>query len=262
MSQKTIAITGAANGIGATLAKRLMEDGYRIVAFDIEEAEHCDRFIKLDLTDPGSIAGAVETLNVPINGLVNSAGLPPRDGNAVPILAVNFIGTRAFTQAIEAKLAPNASIVHLASRAGARWREHVDQNKRLAAQNFESLETFVKAEEMDATRAYFLSKEAVILWTAASAERLIKAGHRVNCISPAAVETRILGDFETAFGPMMEKNLARAGRPGKVEEIAEVAAFLLSPASNWIKGTEIPVDGGTGAFNMSDGLELQSFDPV
>lgn len=260
MAQKTIAITGAANGIGAALAKRLMEDGYRIVSLDIDEAEHCDRFIKLDLTEPGSILGAADAINVPLNGLVNSAGLPPREGLTESILAVNFTGTRAFTRAIESKLAPNASILHLASRAGARWRDSIPQIKRLSAQSLDTLDTFIKAEEIDATRAYNLSKEAVILWTMASAERLISAGHRVNCISPAAVDTRIIGDFATAFGPMMEKNLARTGRPGTPEEIAELAAFLLSPASSWIKGADIPIDGGTGAFSLSEALDLSLLD--
>ena len=56
----------------------------------------------------------------------------------------------------------------------------------------------------------------------------------------------------------MARNVARAGRPGEPGEIAAVAAFLLSPESSWLKGAEIPVDGGTGGFNMADALDLDA----
>jgi len=58
----------------------------------------------------------------------------------------------------------------------------------------------------------------------------------------------------------MEKNLARTGRAGTPSEIAELAAFLLSPASGWIKGADIPIDGGTCAFSASDQLDLATLD--
>lgn len=56
----------------------------------------------------------------------------------------------------------------------------------------------------------------------------------------------------------MKTNVARAGRPGQAEEIAEVAAFILSPASRWLYGTDIWVDGGMAAFATSDALGLES----
>ena len=80
---------------------------------------------------------------------------------------------------------------------------------------------------------------------------------RINAISPGAVATGILDDFARAFGEVMARNVARAGRAGTPEEIARIAAFLLSPDSHWIKGSDITVDGGMAGFNLSDRLNLE-----
>ena len=96
----------------------------------------------------------------------------------------------------------------------------------------------------------------MILWTVAVTEEMIKRDIRVNSLSPGGVATGILDDFRRAFGEKMVKNVERAGRPGQPEEIAEIAAFVLSPQSNWLKGADIAIDGGMGAFNMTDTLNL------
>lgn len=105
-------------------------------------------------------------------------------------------------------------------------------------------------------RAYNLSKEALIVWSIAETEAMTAREMRINALCPAAVTTGLLDDFAKAFGEQMAKNVARAGRPGKPEEIAAIAAFLLSPASNWLRGAEISPDGGMGAFAISDALNL------
>ena len=87
---------------------------------------------------------------------------------------------------------------------------------------------------------------------------MVQAGLRINSLSPGGVATDILDDFKRAFGAQMAKNVERAGRPGNPEEIAKIAAFVLSPESNWLKGTDIAIDGGMGAFNQSDMLGLGS----
>ena len=96
----------------------------------------------------------------------------------------------------------------------------------------------------------------MILWTVAETEAMVRCGVRINSLSPGGISTGILGDFQKAFGAQMAKNLVRAGRPGAPTEIAEIAAFLLSPASNWIKGADIAIDGGMSAFNQSDAMDL------
>ena len=247
------AVTGAAGGIGAALCARLRAAGHKVTGFDITPALD---MIALDLADPDSIARAAQDAG-PFDGLCNNAGLPPREGNAAQVLAVNFTGTRAFTQAMMPMLAPGASIVNISSRAGQNWRDGAAQAARLAAiQPGGDMQRFVDAEGMDATRAYNLSKEALILWTFAASEGIAAKGMRINSISPAAVDTAILGDFTQAFGGKVERNIARAGRAGTPEEIVGAAAFLLGPDSAWIKGVDLYVDGGMSAYGLSDAMGL------
>jgi NAD(P)-dependent dehydrogenase (short-subunit alcohol dehydrogenase family) len=258
MAQLTYAVTGVASGIGAELARILKTRGERVIGFDIRETtENVDRFVPLDLNDPESIALAAAQVDEPLDGLCNNAGLPPRDGLEETILQVNFLGTRALTYALLPRLRADAAIVNMASRAGHGWREGAEQVKRLGQlTRRDQLARFIDTERLDATRCYNLTKEAVILWTVAETEAMVKRGFRINSLSPGGIATGILGDFQKAFGDKMTRNVERAGRPGIPDEIAEVAAFLLSPASNWIKGTDIAIDGGMGAFNQADALDL------
>ncbi len=256
----TYAVTGVASGIGAEIARMLKSNGDTVIGFDLREtAENVDEFIMLDLNDPASITRAANAVSTPLDGLCNNAGLPPREGLEAAILQVNFLGQRQFTQAMLPHLRKGGSIVNMASRAGAAWRDNIDQNKRLASlTDAAGLDEFIAEEGMDATRCYNLSKEAMILWTLAMTEDLIGMDLRANSISPGAVATGILDDFARAFGEKMVKNLERAGRPGTPQEIAEIAVFLLSEKSGWLKGIDIPVDGGMGGFNMADALGLEA----
>ncbi|WP_299411880.1 coniferyl-alcohol dehydrogenase [uncultured Sulfitobacter sp.] len=258
MRLSTYAVTGVASGIGAQLARILKEQGHTVIGFDIHKTQtNIDRFIPLDLSDPSSIATAAAAIDTPLDGLCNNAGLPPRDGLEAAILQVNFLGTRAFTAAMVPHMRAGASIVNMASRAGHGWPTGVEQVKRLSALTSTSqLAAFIAAEGIDATRCYNLSKEAMILWTVAESEAMVNRGLRINSLSPGGIATGILADFQKAFGDKMARNVARAGRPGAPEEIAQIAAFVLSPAANWLKGADIAIDGGMGSFNQSDAMGL------
>ncbi|MBD3665370.1 SDR family oxidoreductase [Sulfitobacter aestuariivivens] len=254
------AVTGVASGIGAALAGLLKERGHQVVGFDVREtSDNVDQFIPLDLNDLPAIAKAAAQVEGPLDGLCNNAGLPPRTGLEAQILQVNFLGQRSFTQAMLPHLTQGSAIVNMASRAGHKWRENVDQIKRLGALRGSSdLAAFIDNEDINHVRAYDLSKEAMILWTMAETEGLFARDLRMISLSPGGVSTGILADFARAFGDRMAKNVARTGRPGNAIEVARVAAFALSPDSNWMKGEDIAIDGGMGAFNASDTLGLSA----
>ena len=157
---------------------------------------------------------------------------------------------------MEDKLAPNASIVNTASRAGAMWQQNIEQVKALMGCDFDDIKGLMERFDIDDTRAYNLSKEAVIVYGIAQTERYINKGLRMNSVSPAAVSTGILEDFTKAFGPKVARNIERVGRPGQPEEIADIIAFLISPQSYWIKGQDITIDGGMGACAIADMMAL------
>lgn len=255
-----VALTGAASGIGADVAERLKEQGDEVVAFDlIEPKRHIDQWIKTDLGNPHAIQDAVNQAEGPFDALINNAGIPPLDGNQKQVLQVNFLGLRSLMNAMLHKLNRGASIVNTASRAGAFWRDNIDEVKALmSVQTDRDLDLLIERYDIKSTRAYNLSKEALIVQTLADTERFLDRGLRVNCVSPAAVSTGILDAFIDAFGDRATKAIARAGRPGETGEIADVIIFLASAKSAWIKGQDITIDGGMTAMATSDALDLYS----
>ena len=252
-----IALTGGASGIGAEVAARLQARGHHVTAFDIAEPPaHVDRWIETDLSAPASIAAALEAAEGPFDALINNAGLPPRPGMAPLVLRVNFFGFRQFLVGMLDKLGAGAAIVNTASRAGAAWRDNLDEVKALMALDPAGLDAFLAAREIDATRAYNLSKEAVIALTVAMTSEMMARGMRMNAVSPAAVSTGILGDFKAAFGDRVDRNLERVGRPGHPGEVADAIVFLASPESGWIKGQDLVIDGGMRALGLGESLGL------
>ena len=257
MDQPHYAITGVASGIGAALATLLLARGCRVTGFDVRPpADATFPCHAVDLADLASIESALSHAAGPFNGLCNNAGVSPRPGQEAAILTINYFAQRAVTHATLPRLVDGASIVNMASRAGARWRENLEQVKRLAALDPTDVAAFVREERLDAARAYNLSKEALIAWTLAESEPMTARGLRINAVCPGAVATGLLSDFAAAFGEAMARNVARAGRPGQPAEIAAVAAFLLGPDSSWLRGAEISPDGGMGAFAASDVMGL------
>ena len=243
------ALTGGATGIGAATVARLRADGHEIVIFDIQKPDGDERWIKLDLMDADSISAALAAADGRSDGLVSIAGIPPRDGNEVACLTINTLATCAFIDAFMPKLNDGAAVVTVASKAGGAWQSNLDQLEDLLAQTPAGLADWCAANEVDATKAYILSKQAVIYWH----QRAVTAHigkHRFVTVSPSAVSTGILDDFVKAFGPMVAANLARVGRSGTPEEVAELINFCLSPAASWINGVDLVTDGGMGAMAM------------
>ena len=252
-----VALTGGSSGIGAAVAARLKRDGHHVTAFDFNEPkENIDAWIELDLSDANSIAAAAEKVkDQSFDVLINNAGLPPREGNAELVLQVNYFGLKAFMDLMLDRIVPGGAIVNTASRAGSMWRDNIEQVKALMALGSgEGLAEFIEAQEINHVRAYNLSKEAVIVLTQVMTEDLLKRELRINSVSPAAVSTGILDDFVTAFGERVGKAVARAGRPGNADEIADVICFLASHDSRWIKGQDLVIDGGISAFVTADSL--------
>ena len=244
-----LALTGGATGIGAATVARLRADGHDIVIFDIQKPEGGERWIRLDLMDEDSIAAALAAAEGRFDGLVSIAGIPPRGDNEVACLTVNTLATCAFIDGFLPKLNKGAALVTVASKAGAAWQTNLDLLDDLLAQTPASLAEWCAANEVDATKAYILSKQAIIYWHQQMVTPHI-GSHRFVTVSPSAVSTGILDDFVKAFGPMVAANLARVGRSGTPEEVAELIGFCLSPAASWINGVDIVTDGGMGAMAM------------
>lgn len=245
LENKTIVVTGAANGIGAETAKLVRSLGGTVVGVDLEAPEgQVDRFVAADLSKADAIAAAAREIGPGIDGLANIAGLPPTAGR-VAVLGVNFVGLRAFTEAMIGNLNDGAAIVNLASLAGTGWPERAAAVKAfIDGAAFDNIDALCDVHGMDDAGSYLFSKEALICWTMQNRWTWRERGIRMNCVSPGPVETRILPDFLATLGKRAEEDMKIMDRPGRPADIAPVVAFLLSDASAWIRGTNILADGG------------------
>ncbi len=245
LENKTIVVTGAANGIGAAIAQRARSLGATVVGVDLVECKgSVDRFVAADLSRADAIKAAAQEIGPGIDGLANVAGLPPTAGR-VAVLAVNFVGLRAFTEAMIGNLRDGAAIVNLASLAGAGWPNRVSAVKTFMEEaTFDNIDALCEMHRIDDPGSYFFSKEALICWTMQNRWTWRERGIRMNCVSPGPVETRLLRDFLATLGKRAEEDMKVMDRPGRPADIAPVVAFLLSDASAWIRGSNIPTDGG------------------
>ncbi len=247
LANKKIIVTGAASGIGAESAKEIKRQGGTVIGVDLNQPEkNIDLFVRADLTNPVSIESAVQDIPDGIDAICNIAGLPPTKDRII-VLKVNFLGLRHFTELMINKLNDNASIVNMASLAGFEWPKTGEQIKELLyLRDFDSVDALCNRIGVanEDGRSYFLSKEALIVWTMMNRWTWRDRGIRMNCISPGPVETPILPDFLETLGERAEEDSRIMDRPGRPEDIAPLVAFLCSDGSNWIRGANIPCDGG------------------
>lgn len=248
LSGKTILVTGAGRGIGRIAARLFAAQGATVIAVDWkpdlvrEQAvaapadatagrlvwAACD--VRSEDQVKAAIALAVDATGR-LDGVYNNAAVNTRSGSCTTIdertldftLAVNLKGTFFICKhAIPVMLAQGkGSIVNTSSIAA--W--------------FGGL----------GCDAYALTKAAVVSLTRQIATAYSSRGVRCNAICPGIVRTEgTLGGFGDAVAAE-QRLLRRAGplgRAGLPEEVAHVAAFLLSDASSLITGAEIPADGG------------------
>ncbi len=247
LKNKKIVVTGAASGIGAETAKIIKSQGAVVIGLDINEPEvDVDEYFRVDFRDPSSIETAVVVLPDGIDALCNVAGLPPTK-DRVDVIKVNFLGLRHFTELLIDKLNDGASIVNVASLAGLGWPQATTQIKNLLAlRNFNAVEELCKQNDVlqDGGRSYFYTKETLIVWTMMNRWTWRERGIRMNCVSPGPVETPILPDFLETLGERAKEDARIMDRPGRPSDIAPVIAFMCSDSSCWIRGANLPVDGG------------------
>lgn len=243
---KRIIVTGSSSGIGLETSRILAEQGAEVLGVDVNKKfEHVEEFYRADLSDPRAIDALIDVLPDSIDGLVNNAGLPPtKDANL--LLRVNLIGLKRLTYGLIPKLSDGASIVNVTSLAGMGWAEAVDAVKAAEHLDFYNLDQFIDQWQVssDGGRSYFFSKEALIVWTMQNRWTWRERGIRMNSVSPGPVDTPILGDFLQTLGARAEEDRKVMDRPGQPEDIAPVIMFLLSDMTSWVRGSNIPTDGG------------------
>jgi NAD(P)-dependent dehydrogenase (short-subunit alcohol dehydrogenase family) len=247
LTGKTVIVTGAASGIGKETAAELQRRGATVIGVDRNPAPDVDRFFTAELSDPDSIDLLIDELPAGADGLCNIAGVAPSQP-AELVLKVNVLGLQRLTLGMVPKLADGASIVNLASMAGNRWRDNIDQIEDFASVDWDTVGQFVARHSLDDdARSYFLSKEIVVVWTMQHRWSWRDRGIRMNAVSPGPVDTPILSDFIKTLGERAQESIKLMDRFGTPEDVAPVVAHLLSDEAAWFRGANLTPDGGMGA---------------
>jgi NAD(P)-dependent dehydrogenase (short-subunit alcohol dehydrogenase family) len=244
-------VTGAARGMGRACVDALRGTDDVLLAVDLE-APDVDGAVGVacDIADPGAVHALVGTVegHGRFRALVHAAGISPTMADPRRVFLVDLVGTQYLLDAFAPLVAPGAAAVCFASSAAHQIGLMARDDALDALVEDPLADGFVdRAAELvpDSGLAYAWAKRGVIRAAARAAVGWGRAGGRVNSVSPGMIDTPMNAqEFEQQ--PMMQVMLDRTplARLGRPEELAAVAAFLVSDAASFVSGVDLLVDGG------------------
>ena len=245
LSGRCAVITGGAQGIGLSIAKRLLASGASVSLWD-RDAELLSRTLKefvrpddvsistVDVSDPESVAAATEVTlqkHGRIDILVASAGIagPNFKSWEYPIdewkqiMDINLLGVFLCCRAIVPGMLERnyGRIVNIASIAGKEGNPNAS--------------------------AYSASKAGVIAFTKSLGKETADKNIAVNCITPAAARTRIFDQLSQEHIDSMLSRIPR-GRFLEVDEVAAMVAWLVSEENSFTTGAVFDLSGGRATY--------------
>ena len=226
---KVVLVTGAAGGIGGSVAIQFLEYGAKVYRTDIEGADNPD-FIKGDISDPEFITRLVNQImerEGRIDILINNAGICPRTPvkdisrkEWARVIDINLTSTFFLSQAVFDIMITQKSgnIVNLTSIAGKNGGTTVGAH-------------------------YSASKAAIECLTKTLAKSGAPYGVRVNGVAPGIIDTRMQ---DTVTVEQMEhfQQTIPMKRLGSAAEVAGMILVMASDLSSYVTGTNINIDGG------------------
>ncbi len=245
-----VVVTGAASGMGRASVEHLRGLSDTIFAVDIH-APQIDGTIGVacDITDPAAIASLCAMVSEAggLRALVHAAGISPTMDNARRVWEVNLLGTQLLLDGIDPLVGQGTAVVCFSSVAAHHVAPYVTP-EQAALLNDPLGDDFLDravAAASDSGYAYGLSKVGVQWAVRRAASAWGRRGGRAVSISPGLIDTP-MGQLEYANQPAMRRMLDQTplARMGSADEVASVAAFLVSDGASFITGVDVLVDGG------------------
>jgi 3-oxoacyl-[acyl-carrier protein] reductase len=226
--RRVAVVTGAGQGLGEAIARRLAADGCEVVALDVDDdratavaGDIGGRFLHCDVADPDAVRAAAAAVG-PADILVNNAGIwftePTLDASDEHLQAVVLYCCKAFVPSMIERGA--GSIVNISSGAA--------------------------KSSSPGYGVYPASKAAVISLTRQLAMEWGPAGVRVNAVGPGVIQTeRNRANFEGAGNSRASR--VPLGRTGVPADVADVVSALCSHDMRYVSGQIVYVDGALSA---------------
>ncbi len=248
LTGKVVFITGASRGIGAAAARLFAREGAAVVLAarsaaaletvvdQVRAAGGVADAVPLDLADPASIRAAVARVDE-LHGRLDGAF-----NNGATIQHPGPLDTTS-DEDIDAQFAVNFRGHWVAMTAEAALM------RRTGAGAIVNTSSIGSRRANPALPAYGAMKRALNSITETAAVTWASDRIRVNGITPGGTATEMIDAWEAATPGIVEQVNASIplGRMAEPEEVAEVAAWLLSDRAAMVTGAMIPVDGGAGA---------------
>lgn len=239
-----VVITGAASGLGLSIARKMDAEGKRLVLIDIDLQQlqeiaasftMAPMLLGLDITDENAVEQAIKSVVNEwgrIDCLVNSAGITGMTNlkshetnteNIRKVFEVNFMGAYFTSKyALPIMVQQNyGRILHIASVAG--------------------------KEGNAGMLAYSASKAAVIGMTKVQGKEYAETGITINAIAPAVIRTALVDKMPPEQVKYMTDKIPMK-RCGTLHELADMAAFILSPSCSFTTGFTFDLSGGRATY--------------
>ncbi|AJY47731.1 SDR family oxidoreductase [Martelella endophytica] len=238
---RTAIVTGASRGIGAEIAKRLAAENINVIVNYAANSKAADAVVAA-ITEKGGKAVAVQADIADANGMKTLFDAAEQHFGKADILVNNggmmkLAPLSAFSDAdFERQVAVNFGGTFRAIREGG--------NRLADGGRIINFSTSVVGTKFPTYGVYAATKAAVETMTQIAAKELAARGITVNAVAPGPVATELfLGDKSDEQVAGITRMIP-AGRLGEPADIAEVVAFLAGPASAYVSGQVIRVNGG------------------
>lgn len=249
---RVVLITGAASGMGRAMSHLFADvgarvgmvdrtgDGIGIVSEELERAGHeAGSFagFAADVGNPEEITSAVAAIRDalgPIDILVNNAGV----SIAAPIASEDY--DEAWATTLRVNLQAHTRLIR-------ECLTDLQRNRDGRIINIASTEGLGATPYLS---PYTASKHGVIGLTKALAVELGRTGVTVNCVAPGPIRTGMTASIDEENKAKFARRRVPVGRYGEPEEIAHAVLSLALPASSFINGSVLVVDGGMIAQNI------------